>query len=205
MIAMRKRHQCVRYRGSSCRRVQRGSKGGPVIVVVVRSNLAVSPEESPSQLPPSRTKPPLSPPPVPASQSHNGLPHIFFSCSIDCARQVVDMAIIIVVALSPFIFASSCRPSAPSMYGTTARVRHYAEMPPSSPMVVSRERKDRSSFWPEPRIVQMLVEQLRHHHIVALFVIRIHFDWTVVDKTGTFLQAILRAVCSHVRKATLSK
>ncbi|CCC10524.1 hypothetical protein SMACR_12106 [Sordaria macrospora] len=82
---------------------------------------------------------------------------------------------------------------------------HVVQMPPSSPMVVSRERKDRSSFWPEPRIVQMLVEQLRHHHIVALFVIRIHFDWTVVDKTGTFLQAILRAVCSHVRKATLSK
>lgn len=44
----------------------------------------------------------------------------------------------------------------------------------------------------------MPVEQLRYYLIVALFVIEIHLSWIVVDKTGAFLQAILRAVCSHV-------
>ncbi|KAL0473281.1 hypothetical protein QR685DRAFT_569369 [Neurospora intermedia] len=55
---------------------------------------------------------------------------------------------------------------------------------PFLPMVVSRGREDQSSF--------------RYYLVVTLFVMEIHLSWIVVDKTGAFLQAILRAVCSHV-------
>lgn len=57
-------------------------------------------------------------------------------------------------------------------------------------MVVSRGREDQSSFWPEPRIVQMSVERLRHHQIRAHFLRGVNFGWIVVDMTGAFLQAL---------------
>ncbi|KAK3340670.1 hypothetical protein B0H65DRAFT_267129 [Neurospora tetraspora] len=118
----------------------------------------------------------------------------------------VDMAITTAVALPSFNFRpfmlSKCADRHVSNHCSSGTCRGWT---PSSPIVVSRERQDQSLVWPDPRIVQMPVEQLRHHHIAPLFVIGINLGRIIVDKTGALLQAVLRAVCSHVRKATLSK
>ncbi|KAK3504752.1 hypothetical protein B0T13DRAFT_15203 [Neurospora crassa] len=157
MISIAQRHQCVRYRG----------------VVMQESPKRVKGRSSHRHRRPikSRRFPGRFFEPCPARLDSNRRNHLLFQRPSRMMATSISSMPAALTALINFEMSTATGVALQSFIVSPLHVVHVRRpcvepllkygMPvtvPFLPMVVSRGREDQSSFWPEPRIVQMPVE-----------------------------------------------